>query len=58
MTWSVHIRCPFDRILWYEWDTKQEAHDFVKTLAIVMDTQIVADVMPTEMLGAMQLFDA
>jgi hypothetical protein len=55
--YSIVIQEPFYRVLWYEHDTKEEARQFVGTLAAILDMELVCDIVPSEFLRATQ-YDA
>jgi len=51
MNYSIVITSPFKRICHYEFDSQQEAKDFVHTLSLLLGLEVEAEVVPSQMLN-------
>jgi len=51
MNYSIVITSPFRRICHYEFDSQQEARQFVDTLSILLGLEVEVEVVPSQLLN-------
>ena len=49
--YSIVITSPFNRVCHYEFDSQQEARQFVDTLSILLGFEVTAEVVPSQLLN-------